>query len=122
MTDLQMYHERGLYCAVFRRLSTTLVWLEILGNWLALHPGAKHELETMTLVLMVLSWLLAKLQTMLARTGLIISAKVREGGILILAAPVLDPYTLCECQSEPELRCRMDKAVPTVGGLCFVWR
>ena len=74
MTSLQMYRERGLYCAVFRRLSTALVCLEILGNWLALHPGAKHELEAMTPVFMVLCWLLARLQTMLARTGFTIFA------------------------------------------------
>lgn len=72
MTGLQMYCESGLYCAVFRRSSAALVHLEILGNWPALHPWAKHELETVTPVLMVLSWLPARLQTTLARTGLTI--------------------------------------------------
>ena len=59
----------------------------------------------MTPVFMVLSWLLARLQTMLARTGFTIFAKFRKGGILALAAPMPDTYTLCEWQAEPELRC-----------------
>lgn len=122
MTGLQMYRERGLYCAVFRKLSTALVCLETLGNCLTLHLGVKHELEAMTPVLTVVSRLLARLQTMLARTGLTIFAKVLEGDILALAAPMPDPYVLCEWQSEPELRCQMDKAVPAVGGLHFGWR
>lgn len=82
-----------------------MVCLEILGNWLALHTGVKHELEAMAHVPMVVSWLLGRLQTVLARTGLTIFAKVQEGGILTLAAPVPDPSALCKWQSEPELRC-----------------
>lgn len=121
MTGLQMYCESALYRAVFRRASAALVRLEILGNWPALHPWAKHELETVTPVLMVLSWLPARLQTTLARAGLTIFVKFWEGGILALAAPVPDTYTFWEWQSGPELRCWMGKAVPTVWGLCFGW-
>lgn len=94
MTGFQIYHEMGLCCADFRRLTTASVCLEILKNRLALHPGVKRELEASTPVLTVLPWLLVRLQTMLARTGLTIFAKVREGGILALAAPVSDTYTV----------------------------
>lgn len=121
VTGLQMYCESGLYCAVFRRSSAALVHLEILGNRPALHPWAKHELEPVTPVLVVLPWLLARLQTTLARAGLTVFVKFWEGGILALAAPVPDTCTFCEWQSEPELRCWMGKAVPTAWGLCFGW-
>jgi len=55
--------------------------------------GAKDELEAMTPVLMVLSRLLARLQTMLARTGLTTFANLWEGGILALAVPMPDTHT-----------------------------